>query len=371
MNRSPLPHPPPPPRSHELGRRPAWLRTLALALALALLGSLAAVPSLHADITVRLSVKFILDPNGNYPSGGIGTNNLFQVEVDRGNGVLAATGRGYRLQVIEYLPIQPPVPAGKSADYWFTNSARASRQEVESASIANPVAWRRNLNGALNIYVNNSSSGQCSFLGNGDSITLGTSISAGTVLHEIGHFFNLSHTHAGDPSCSTFVPPNPLSAALGNGDGLAETPPDHPCYNRDQLSLANFGAVYALLNANQQATIDNTWLNVMSYHQEDRLLDIQMDFWTAVANRGRQTVCTGRTWFVSTDGVDLYPFGWDGLEPGLAFRTPEYALTYPFPDIVRSPDDVILIRAGTYDAPQFITTTCTLRATRGTVTLQR
>ena len=110
-----------------------------------------------------------------------------------------------------------------------------------------------------------------------------TIFSRGTILHEVGHFFNLSHTHAGDPDCSTFVVPALLNTALGDGDGIVETIPDHPCFTRDQLSIANYGTSYSGLTAGQQAAVTTSWLNVMSYHQEDQFLDGQMDYWSAAA----------------------------------------------------------------------------------------
>lgn len=335
------------------------MNTRSFSRCIALLLLFAGILAGHADITVRLSVKFILNTNGAYPvigpgtNTGIGTNGGFQFEVDRGNGVLAATGRGYKLQVVEYLPIQPPPPAGQPANYYFTNNARSNRAAWEAASIADPVAWRRNVNGALNIYVNRSSSGQCSFIGSGDSISLGTSIGTGTVLHEIGHFFNLSHTHSGDATCT-----NPPPYALADGDGLSETVPDHNCYT-------NRAALMAALPIELQPLVDTSWLNVMSYHQEDQLLDIQMDYWTHGANHARNTVCSGYTWFVATDGADSILIN-DGLGTGQAFQTVAWTLQF-----VSTPDDILLLKSGTYLSPATLSTPCTLRATRGPVTLTR
>src|SRR5689334_16195707 len=79
----------------------------------------AAAPA-NADITIRLSVKFILTPGGTRPTpGSIGTTTGFDAEVSRGNGILAATGRGYSMQVVEYVDIRPPVPGGQASDFWF------------------------------------------------------------------------------------------------------------------------------------------------------------------------------------------------------------------------------------------------------------
>jgi hypothetical protein len=328
-------------------------RLLCAQAALVLLLSWGGLSQLRADIAVRLSVKFILNTDGAYPMGGIGSIAGFQVEVDRGNSILAATGRGYRLQVVEYLPIQPPPPAGQPANYWFTNLARENRQAMETASIADPGSWRRNGAGAVNIYVNDSTSGQCSLLGNGDSITLGKFIQVGTVLHELGHFFNLTHTHDGDADCDTALPPY----TLADGDGLSETVPDHNC-------ITSRAALMAALPPSLQSAVDSSWRNVMSYHDDaDQLLDIQMDYWTTVANNPRRAVCSGYTWFLATDGSDAFR---DGLSPGQALRSIGIALLR-----ASGPDDILLLKSGAYAAPLHIETPCTLRATGGTVTLFR
>src|SRR5262249_40095972 len=125
--------------------------------------------------------------------------------------------------------------------------------------------WGWNAN-AINVYVNNSSSGQCSFVGQGSTIALGTSIVTGTVLHEVGHIFNLKHTHAGDSDCSNGLNP------LADGDGLSETIPDDLCRNRDQLSQGYYSRNYDELTSAEQDYVNSSWLNVMSYHQEDQLL---------------------------------------------------------------------------------------------------
>jgi hypothetical protein len=321
---------------------------------------LAGGPQLHADISVRLSVKFILNFDGTRPPG-IGTNNTFQVEVDRGNGILAATGRGVRLQVVEYIDIQPAAPQGQSADYWFNLGARSNRMTMESAALADTTTWRWN-NSAINIYVNNTGSGQCSFVNGGSSISLGQSISTGTVLHEIGHFFNLQHTHANDPDCSTFTPTQPLNTYLANGDSLASTINDHACFTQDQLSTANFGANYAALTPAQQRAVNTSWLNVMSYHQEDQLNDDQMDIWSDNANVSRLFVCSGRTWFVSNAGSDI----WTGDSAFAPFATVQRALS-----AVGASDDIIMLRSGNYTAPGFMNTPCTFRAMRGPVSITR
>ena len=185
-----------------------------------------------AGIKVRLSVKFINDSTGTRPPGAFGNATGFAQEITRGNQILDDTARGYSLQVVEYLSIQPPAPPGGpvnqtcgtqngmavvtcsnttglqncmlvqgpgipantvilssvantsftmsanatatngsaaltmsfSPNTWYILPARAKRAVIEAAALANQAAWRWSGN-AINIYVNNSSSGQCSFVG--------------------------------------------------------------------------------------------------------------------------------------------------------------------------------------------------------------
>lgn len=329
---------------------------------LGLLFLLGGISASHAEIAVRISVKFILNTNGAYSTGGnIGTNAGFQAEIDRGNPILAATGRAYKMQVVEYIGIQPPAPAGSNANYWYNLDARNNRSTIENAAMADTVTWRWNPT-ALNIYVNNSSSGSCSFIGSGVSISLGKTVSTGTVLHEVGHFFNLNHTHALDYADNT----NPAvftMADLADGDGFAETARDNPnITTSNQLCVALFNKVYTNATAGEQAFVDTAFENVMSYHNENALLPIQMDLWGRGANGARLFVCSGRTWFVANDGLDSST----GDNAGSPFATLQRGLSS-----VGGADDVILLRAGNYLAPVggAISTPCTVSATRGTISI--
>ena len=260
-------------------------------------------------------------------------------------------------------------------DHWFNVPARAARSYIEATALAAPAAWQWNPN-AINFYVNNSASGQCSFVGTGGAITLGGSIGAGTVLHEIGHFFNLFHTHGGDYADQPgFNNPSFVYQAshLTDGDGLAETANDNPnISSRDQLSIALYGVPYfqpatppgaPFASTAQRVVVDSAFQNVMSYHAEDVLLPDQMDKWTLNANGARLPFCTGRTWFVANGGNDS--------ASGATATLPLATLTSGFTHTT-TPNDVVLLRTGNYTAPAAaMTTPCTLRATRGVVTLTR
>ena len=270
------------------------------------------------------------------------------------------------------------IAANFPADHWFNLPARATRQYIETTALAAQAVWRWNPN-AINIYVNNSASGQCSFVGNGSSISLGGAVGTGTVLHEVGHIFNLQHTHALDYPTNTNppanMPPGPFTMAdLMDGDALAETANDNPnITTNDQLSVALFGVPYnqpaappnaPFANPAQRAVVDSAFRNVMSYHNEAVLLTGQMDLWTQHANAARLGFCTGRTWFIANGG--------NNSSSGLTAALPLATIASGFTHVSTStPNDVVLLRAGSYAAPAggVLSTPSTLRATRGEATI--
>ena len=100
----------------------------------------------------------------------------------------------------------------------------------------------------------------------------------------------------------------------------------------------------------------------MSYHEEDRLLPVQMDIWTLNANGDRKVFCHGRTWFVDVntpcelgDG-SLSCGGFDILGPYNAVA-----------DGVNNaaPGDIVSLRGGNYRGAITITKQVTLKASHG------
>lgn len=326
------------------------------------------VPSARADVTVRVSVKFILSSGGNRPSfygAGFGSASIplrtdqdVQDNIAYINTLMARTGRGYQYQLTEIQDV-----SGWSGFFSIPARSGPSRSALEAVATSNATTraqfyWRTD---AVNIYINNTSSGVCSFPEDGDNaIFCGSSAYDTLFIHEMGHYFTLRHTHAGeqflnsngsscsagDCTCAQLIP--------GTSDGFADTLPDVDCWTRSQMVAANPGA--------STTQIDNTFLNIMSYHlPQDRFTSDQLDAWTDGANTPRLNAVNGRTRFVATSGNDLN-LGTSGSR----FRTLTRGVT-----VVNDPQDIVLLRAGNYNEPQTITKALTLRATRGTVIIGR
>lgn len=163
-------------------------------LVMVMLGT-ACLPA-QADIAIRLSVKFILSPPGTQlifqPGAGrfdVSTRAAIEARIVAANQTLEATGWGYYLKLVEEIDIQPQAPDGQPADYWYNIPARSERRTIEFSAfdqIGTPWRWNRN---AINIYINNSQSGSCSFVGDGTSIALEALCESGMVPRRSGHKF--------------------------------------------------------------------------------------------------------------------------------------------------------------------------------------
>ncbi|HXG49573.1 MAG TPA: hypothetical protein VNO52_18265 [Methylomirabilota bacterium] len=289
-------------------------RSLCLALAGA---TLALIPTpIRAVVEWRVSVKFILGPSGQMPtsSGGFGTNGValtsaaaVRANIDVANRLLANWARGYQIRLTEVTNVNV-------LSSWFNTPARneANRDQLETLVLANKSAcrWRDD---AINIYINNTQSGICSFpdADNSDQIIfVGSDAYDTLLLHEIGHFFNVHHTHDGEFALNANGTPCTNNCAcaqqfVGFLDGAADTIGDNQCMSRDQISIANYNQPFASLDATKQAAVQRVWRNLMSYHSgsgEGQILDVltpdQCDIATDAANGPRAFVTTGKNWFV-------------------------------------------------------------------------
>jgi hypothetical protein len=315
-----------------------------------------------AQIQWRLSVKFILDANGNRPATGIVTRDAdVNAQINAANQVLANTGRGFRF-ALEILEVS-------GASQWFSVDSRSTANKValETAAIADPARYQFR-NNAINIYINgDTNSGVCSFPGGGSIILVGQGSRNTTLFHESGHFFNLCHTQGCECGGCGEAPNPPTCATVPGNDGAADTLPDLACWEQDNIANNTFGINYENLNAGQQAQVDAVFFNIMSYHgTRDRLTDDQMDRLTDAASSDRRNVATGRTWFVDRNCGSIIRNGSSRCD----------AFSGPF-GLVRdglnsaSSGDIVLIRAGNYNERQTFNRPATLRASRGAVVIGR
>lgn len=308
-----------------------WLLFICLAFA--------TVSPAHAIIKIRVSVKFILDSNGNRagttamaatdnPSSTSGTSRLntdgdVMAAVDFGNAVLRREAVPYELQLTEIAEVQN--------NTWFGLDARKSDNKdlIEDTAKTDKTRWKWRDN-AINVYITGSfTAGVSSFAGidaavggsSGQAILLGQNVGVPTLIHEIGHFFDLCHTQG--CACGGCGEPNNLqgcddaSGFATLGDGIGDTLLDSDCFSRDDIAQRNFNKAYSQLTANQREQVDNTFQNVMSYHSAGDSLTVgsenrnqftpgQFDDWSLTASTTRRVFVTGRVRFVKPTSD---PFG--------------------------------------------------------------
>jgi len=312
-----------------------------------------------AQLRWRISVKFILNANGNRPSSGvINTDQEVRDQIDNANALLASYGRGYQFDLTEIVDLS-------GVSQWYDND-RDDKDLLEAAAEANKplYAYRNN---AINVYINGAEgSAVCSFPPGDDIIFMGQGSRTTSIFHESGHYFNLSHTHndqkelnANGTDCT-----NGCACAQiigGNADGVGDTIADHTCWDtQNAIAQGNFGVNYSSLSAVNKDRVDDIHFNVMSYHDtRDRLTPDQLDRATDASNGDRFKAASGRTRFVATTGSDL----------GNGSSTSRYR-TLAKGVSVANAGDIVLLRTGTYTEPQTITKAVTLRATRGNAVIR-
>lgn len=311
----------------------------------------------------RVSVKFILDVNGNRApaTDGAGNPNFFVTdqsvrdEIDICNDILTTWGEGYQLELTEIVNV-----ANRSQ--WFAVDARngTNKSNLEDAAEADPVGYALR-NDAINIYINgDDDSGVCSLPGSGDRIILlGQGSYATIFIHEIGHFFNLCHTQGCPCANCDEAPTQCMTGAVA--DDIGDTLLDRACWTRDQIAQNNFSNVYSMLTAAQQTAVDFTWQNVMSYHviNPQRFTWQQMDKAIHASNSARAAVADGQSRFVFWQGNDAL----DGLTAARALRTIQGGV------LRAGAGDQLWITTGLYPENIIINESVMLRARGGPVTI--
>lgn len=288
--------------------------------------------SLQAEVRIRVSVKAILGAGDSWPDNAGGTIGMTGVNLNSeqavrdniglANGLLATRGSSFRLA----LRNDTVYTVSGQSNPWFSISARNStnKNDLQDAATADKTTWKWH-DDSINIYLNDSSSGWCSSPGNGDIIFVGAGAYEELIIHEIGHFLSLGHTHPKEDDEDV--------DDWGDGDGFSQT------LNDDRhASAADINAEYP---GETQATRDNLILNIMSYHQpQDRFVWQQREAMIETYNDVRSNVASGRARFVSSDGDDTE----DGLSVASRLETLQEAV-----DQSSSANDTLLIGGSTHD----------------------
>jgi hypothetical protein len=203
------------------------------------------------ELPIRVSVNFILNASSNRPAtGDLNTDAEVNALVQRANEILTENRTEYKFQLLGINEV-----VGESEFYNLPSGGNngANRDAIRNAAIADPTTWHWRTD-AINMYINGCNLGYSAisdFPPNNNIVFFNQYAYEPLMLHEVGHSVNLLHTHQ------------------GGGDGCSDTLPDDQDWTRDQISQNSYGLNYSQLNAAQQALVDNTWENLMSYHDVD------------------------------------------------------------------------------------------------------
>jgi hypothetical protein len=346
-------------------------------------------PPVFADnvINIRVSYKIVLHAgDGARPTrfgGGPVRDQDIDDAIEFANELLASFWRGYR-----FLRVDPitEVGGGQFLDGpsqffdtdFFGDGGGAAKDFMESEAKANVAeyAWNHN---AINIYITNGiSGGICSFYSAWVSdiclrapvveeeiaIIGGASANNGRLtLHEMGHFFDLCHTQGCPCGCCDSDATGDCNT-VPKTDCIGDTVEDLACWDQDDISANRFaGRAYGQLTPGEQNLVDETFLNVMSYHGSGcgqgvdnfRMTEGQLDRWGGTALQYRGHV---------TDG-DMYLVAWTALSPGTG------ADSAPFLTVANGVNaanpfggDILVIKSGWYPETLRIDIPLTLRASR-------
>jgi len=336
-------------------------------------------------IELRVSVHVILNPTNGLRPTGI-TDSVFYTAEANANAWMATYYRGYRFRITEVTNVGGPTQGGASGpSKWFDRDFRDTPEPWNTFQNNTQTDSRYRLRtDAVNFYVatgfaSSGGGGACP-IPPGDVSFLACQGLANNgpwwLVHETGHFFGLSHTHGGC-GCPGTDGCFSLNGFFVGDDGLADTLPEAAgdfCFTtQNSIAQANFNKTYANCTAAERTLVDNTFFNVMSYHNpttkdlvEDVMTELQLDRHADTASTpagggGRSAFSSGRTHFVSAAGSDA------GTGRSVSpLRTVGKGVTNS------AAGDILLLRPGNYNQQFTINRPVTLRATRtGPATIGR
>ncbi|MEL6124682.1 MAG: M43 family zinc metalloprotease, partial [Bacteroidota bacterium] len=305
----------------------------------------------QGDLTIRISVKVFLNPITGEPAPAWSESKMDSL-IDQMNLMLSGYGRGMRLENEGYFYLggvgdslsilNYDVPFGRVREY------------VEDTGEAFPdsLQWRDD---HINIYMTRRSrgsllAGACSFptfiRDEAVTIAINGGFTAPTILHELGHFFDLRHTHEGSVD-STATP--------GNQDDVSDTLADLRGWNDyDDMADFHYGKPYLQCTADQQQLIRNTFDNVMSYHGDSTtvMTERQLDrFQQSIRDwQSRRDIISGIPYYV--DDNDPTPCTLSGPGPCGCSGTPYVpyeALDCAIDAVSSSGGDIIVVQPGVYE----------------------
>ena len=339
-------------------------------------------------IWVNVSCKAIVEPATGLPSSYV-TTNLAADGLRYANELLARNHRGYRLRLLEDLTIGGSTDSHDPSTWnpFQLNPANHKFLEEEFRADAytnHPTMYGWNYS-ALNLFLTTFPAGasggafcaSCSggrlsdYIANGSAPRAEHGLTVeqwfgSYILHEVGHFFSLTHTFGG-AACYTNPQGDCLAPVPGN-DEFSDTLTDVQnisgcnCWTVDSLSWTNFNMSYASLSAPEHAfeklQVDNAWHNLMSYHDswEAYLSEQQLNHWSDTANYYRQHLLSGVTLYVSPDGNDTFS--------GLHSTMPKHHLQAALDAASSSGGDIVLLQPGKYNERTTFRRPATLRATK-------
>jgi hypothetical protein len=290
-----------------------------------LLGASSAYPQPQpACLKVRLSYKIFVNPkNGERPKlNGIHSHEYLTDEViikavDEMNDLFSSFQRPLRFEVVEIKEIGfADGQKNKGKDWFHLNFTKDQKhinkkKDLEKAAKENSelYGWRDD---AINFYINQGTEGGLWYLGNMVIMGSGIAGEGWRHLHELGHYFGLSHTHG-------FQCGLPKKGMRGKGhtepgdDRIEDTLEDLPTWDLNKIAKHNFGKKYNKLSATEREQVNNVAENIMSYHfikpvkaELTRLTQGQLDKFMDVVNSfANARIRDGRIWVVddNTEGT--------------------------------------------------------------------
>jgi hypothetical protein len=228
---------------------------------------------------INLSYKIFTVPgNGMLPRPNMEAN--IHSAVQQINYHCLASNFNFRFRLIEEPVLIGGPEASGHVNFWFNtrfmdNTIQIHELDAMSYSffdnnhkfdITNCFAWRDN---AINIYLTGTGyGGQSLFPGSGNIIGLAIDadiIGMSLQIHEMGHFFGLPHTHENNTVIRDAVTNNVLATDTLIKDILIDHAEFH---TNEDIAQLNYSKSINELNNEEKQLVENTWSNIMSYHDE-------------------------------------------------------------------------------------------------------